>query len=203
MRRDLIIALINSIIAVNAIIIFSDQESRIIFSNLAVSATAMLALALALFVMYRQKIDSLSIQRYVPLAVGLILWFAAERTSTYYEIGVGTEASFPTFADVLRLIGYAFFAYYLFKTHKLFSKSLVPYWKLLALSMLFSAIAYSGSVYSVAKNIAEIWVWDLLYNASYICIANALFWHYRFFIFKKKDGEESGGKIINGPKIIS
>jgi len=198
-RRNLAIILIGSIIAVNSVIVFSNPESREVYSNLLVNATATIALGLALIVMYRQKIYGLS-KVYATLAAGLILLFVAERISTHYELGSATEMSFPSFVDLLRLIGYTFFAYHLFRSYKFSRKSLVPYWKLLLLSMLINVIAYSGSVYSVATNIIEeTWMWDLMYNASYLCIAIALFWYNRFFIFKNEDGEDSGGKIISRP----
>jgi len=68
--------------------------------------------------------------------------------------------------------------------------------------MLINAIAYSVFEYSITTNIAkQIWIWSLLYNTSYLCIAAALFWYNRFFIFKKKDNERSGGKVITRPYI--
>jgi hypothetical protein len=61
------------------------------------------------------------------------------------------------------------------------------HWMLLSLSMLFFAVADSGFGYAVVLDIhivqKEDWVWDIFYNAGYLSIAAALFWHNRFFVF--------------------
>lgn len=60
-------------------------------------------------------------------------------------------------------------------------------WIILASSLLVVAAADSGFAYYEAAGMEEeIWVWDLLYSTSYIAIAAALFWHYRFFIYHEK-----------------
>lgn len=201
-RRNLIITLIGSIVAGNSVVVFSDLESRVFFSSWTVNITLLVATGLAFIVMRRQKVYGLG-KTYVSLVAGLALWLVAERISTYYEAGAGIDGSFPSFADVVRLSGYVFFAYHLFKARQFSSKSVIPYCALLSLSMLINAIAYGGSVYSEEMNVTgQIWIWDLLYNAAYLCLAVTLFWHNWFFIFKKKDQERSGGKmIINKPYV--
>jgi len=196
-RRDLVIALISSIIAGSSVIVFSNPEGREVISNWLVNATATTSLGLALIVMYRQKIYGFR-KVYASLAAGLALLFIAERISMHYELA-GTE-TFPSFADALRLVGYTFFAYHLFRSYRLSSKSVVPYWELLTSSLLINVMAYSGFIYGLTTNtMQEIGVWDLLYNASYLCIAVTLFWYNRFSIFKKKDREDSGGRVIPRP----
>lgn len=64
-----------------------------------------------------------------------------------------------------------------------YGKLVVTHWMLIALSMIFVAIADS-------------WIWDILYNAGYLSIAFALVWYNRFFIFNKKKSKKSGKKEI-------
>ena len=57
-------------------------------------------------------------------------------------------------------------------------------WIILASSLLVMAAADSGFAYYEAAGMEEeVWVWDLLYSTSYIAMAAALSWHYRFFIY--------------------
>lgn len=61
-------------------------------------------------------------------------------------------------------------------------------WLLLSSALLITAAADSGfAFYDAAGMSEEIWIWNPLYNSSYIIIAATLFWHYRFFIFHEKE----------------
>ena len=80
------------------------------------------------------------------------------------------------------------------------------HWTLLALALLFTAVADSGFGYFAVLNIdtaqevkwkweilynmnkvKEVeWIWDILYNATYLSIAAALCWHNYFFIFDER-----------------
>lgn len=60
-------------------------------------------------------------------------------------------------------------------------------WFLLSSALLLTAAADSGFAYYEATGMSEeMWIWDLLYNSSYIIMATTLFWHYRFFIYHEK-----------------
>jgi hypothetical protein len=60
-------------------------------------------------------------------------------------------------------------------------------WVLISSAILITAIADSGFAYYTAAGMEDgIWVWDLLYNTSYIMVAATLFWHNRFFVFDEK-----------------
>lgn len=60
-------------------------------------------------------------------------------------------------------------------------------WMLMSSALLMVVMADSGFAYYTATNLeGQIWVWDLLFNASYVTMAATLFWHNRFFIFDKK-----------------
>ncbi|HEX2013961.1 MAG TPA: hypothetical protein VLA68_01915, partial [Nitrososphaera sp.] len=61
-------------------------------------------------------------------------------------------------------------------------------WFLLSSALLITAAADSGfAFYDAAGMSEEIWIWNPLYNSSYIIMAATLFWHYRFFIFHEKE----------------
>jgi TRAP-type C4-dicarboxylate transport system permease small subunit len=78
----------------------------------------------------------------------------------------------------------------------------LPYthWMLLSLSMLLFAVADSGFGYAAVSDINMIqnegWIWDIFYNAGYLSIAAALFWHNRFFVFDENREQKSGRKRI-------
>lgn len=60
-------------------------------------------------------------------------------------------------------------------------------WFLLSSALLITAAADSGFAYYDAAGMSEeIWVWNLLYNTSYITMAATLFWHNRFFTYHEK-----------------
>ena len=64
------------------------------------------------------------------------------------------------------------------------------HWTLLALALLFTAAADSGFGYFAVLNINKAqeveWMWDILYNATYLSIAAALIWHNYFFVFDER-----------------
>jgi hypothetical protein len=53
------------------------------------------------------------------------LWFVAEITWTYFEIGLKIDTPFPSVADVFWLAGYGFFAYHLYRIYKFVGKNTV------------------------------------------------------------------------------
>ena len=60
-------------------------------------------------------------------------------------------------------------------------------WFRLSSTLLITAAPDSGFAYYDAGGMSEeIWVWNLLYNTSYITIAATLFWHNRFFTDHEK-----------------
>ena len=54
--------------------------------------------------------------------MGLILWFIAELSWTYYELGLGIENPYPSPADAIWLAGYPFIIYFLFGISKALSR---------------------------------------------------------------------------------
>jgi hypothetical protein len=61
-------------------------------------------------------------------------------------------------------------------------------WFLLSSALLITAAADSGFAYYEAAGMEEeIWIWNPLYNSSYIIMTATLFWHYRFFVFHERE----------------
>jgi hypothetical protein len=69
-------------------------------------------------------------------------------------------------------------------------EKLASVWILLSLSIVLTTVADIGFGYSSVIDIEgkEEWIWDLLYNSSYLIMATALFLQHR--IFAKKDHEK-------------
>jgi uncharacterized membrane protein YwzB len=134
-RRNLILILIGSAVAINQPLVLTQGEERVFYNNVTVNVTAAIALAFAAVTIYRQKLDGLYGRTYLSLAIGLGLWFAAEITWTYFEIGLKIDTPFPSVADVFWLTGYGFFAYHLYRIYKFVGKNTVKQTAVLIVSI--------------------------------------------------------------------
>jgi hypothetical protein len=262
--RNLVLALIAAIAFVNVLIISTvskadesaQDTSSYIVSNWTINASAGAAAAFSLIIVARQKIDGLHGKTYAMLSIGLMLWLSAELLWTYYELYLQIERPFPSFADVLWLVGYGFLAYHLFATYKFFrqifdrraiiavsvlssavlayliymmvavagddvnspdgrtlllvslaypvmdmvlivpcviiltgfisGKLTFPTWMLISLSLLTTSVADVGFTFGTFADMSLDWLWDLLYNASYLLMAGALYWYNKYFIMDSK-----------------
>ena len=54
--------------------------------------------------------------------IGLALWFVAEMSWTYYELGLGIKNPYPSVADAIWLGGYPFIIYFAYRTNNIISK---------------------------------------------------------------------------------
>ena len=54
--------------------------------------------------------------------IGLALWFVAEMSWTYYELGLGIKNPYPSVADAIWLGGYPFIIYFAHRTNNIISK---------------------------------------------------------------------------------
>lgn len=122
-RKHLIIGFIAATLLVNSIILLAgDAEARTYIGNVLAPMTAAIATGLSIMVVYRQKLSGIFGRAYAGLAAGLVLFLVAEILWTYYSIGLGIEAPFPSVADAFWLAAYAPFGYGLFKLSRLYSK---------------------------------------------------------------------------------
>jgi len=120
-RRNLILWLAISIVAIDAGVLFTAGSDMEIFAtDISRIATISAAAALSLVVVARQRLSGLFGKAYLSLAAGLILWVIAESIWGYYEIGVGTERPFPSMADAFWLAAYGPIGYHMFSTARFF-----------------------------------------------------------------------------------
>ena len=119
-RRLVAFALVASIIAADSIIMLSSTtEEKNFAGNILRPLTGAVAVAFSLKVVHRQRLDGLFGRAYAGLAIGLVLYFAAEITWTYNTLIVQIDVPFPSLADAFWLAGYGPFGYHLFTTARL------------------------------------------------------------------------------------
>jgi len=126
-RRFLIVSLIGFFVISTILIVFSDPKSKTLFTNIPESISSGLASILSLLVIYRQRrsfVKSAYTQFHLFLIFGIWSWFSAELIYSYYQIGLFIEVPFPSLADPVYLIGYAFFGTYLYGVVKKLNKSI-------------------------------------------------------------------------------
>ena len=139
--RYVILILVGFIILVNAFIFFSPISTRVIYTNLTINVTAATALCAAIIVLVRQiRVHSEYSKTFGFLAVGLGLWFTAEITWTYYQLGLGVETPFPSLADVFWLAGYAPLTYHLYRIYNTVTMKVTDRDTIIVISAIVAAI---------------------------------------------------------------
>lgn len=122
-RRNLIVATIAAIVAVNSgILLAPGIESKEFYGNISGPITAAIAAGYGLLIVYRQGLSGIFGKTYGALALGLSLWLVAEVLWTYYTVGLQIALPFPSLADVFWLAGYGPLAYHLFVTAKFYGR---------------------------------------------------------------------------------
>ena len=117
----LLLGLIVSATAANSMIFFAGAETRIMYSELIIIASASIAAFLGILLAYRQILHNRSHSKaYICLAIGLVLWLCADIIWASYELIFHVAAPIPSLSDILWLAGYPFFAYNLTATYRLF-----------------------------------------------------------------------------------
>ncbi|MFL6492715.1 MAG: ABC transporter substrate-binding protein [Nitrososphaera sp.] len=117
----LLLGLIVSATAANSIIFFAGTETRTVYSELIIIASASFAAFLGILLAYRQILHNRSHSKiYISLAIGLVLWLCADIIWASYELVFHVAAPIPSLSDILWLAGYPFFAYNLIATYRLF-----------------------------------------------------------------------------------
>ncbi len=122
-RRKLVFALIVCIIVTDSLIAFTPQENRLVVGDIVVPTSIIIATALSLIVVYRQKMDGLIGKAYAFLALGLTLWCIAEILWSITELVLGQKRPFPSVSDGLWLVAYGPLIYYAFRMYNAFHKS--------------------------------------------------------------------------------
>src|SRR5918994_3872536 len=117
----LLLGLIVSATAANSMIFFAGTETRVMYSELIIIASASIAAFLGILLAYRQILHNRSHSKsYISLAVGLVLWLFADIIWASYELVFHVAAPIPSLSDILWLAGYPFLAYNLIATYRQF-----------------------------------------------------------------------------------
>jgi hypothetical protein len=114
-------------------------HQRTIISDWLLNVCAAAVVVVSVMILYRQKFKGLYGRTYGAVAIGLLLWFSAVMISTYENywatnsltgsrgpIASSSTALQPSIADAIWLVGYGFFAYFLFRIMIHFSRSIKP-----------------------------------------------------------------------------
>ncbi len=117
----LLLGLIVSATAANSMIFFAGPETRIMYSELIIIASASIAAPLGVLLAYRQILHNRSHSKaYICLAIGLVVWLCADIIWASYELIFHVAVPIPSLSDILWLAGYPFFAYNLIATYREF-----------------------------------------------------------------------------------
>jgi hypothetical protein len=126
-----LLIIVTSIVVVNSLIIFAtDENSRFYMATLTTAVTSGVAFAIALIMVYKYKMKQ---DRTVPrqfrirqnimhfsICTFLGLWFVAQLTWSLFE----QQSPTPSVKDILWLIGYGLFGYFLYSLLYNFRKEL-------------------------------------------------------------------------------
>jgi hypothetical protein len=151
-----ILILVGSIIVSNSFIVFSNQDSRDIFTNWTINTAAAAALSLSIITVitaYKRRIDRFLLELYIIFTVGLALWLVAEVTWTYYQLVLQIGTPFPSSADAFWLSGYGFSTYFMFRIYNLLSKGNE---KFLVILVSLAAAIILGYILNLTFGIADL-----------------------------------------------
>lgn len=119
----LFLGVIISISITNFIIIFADPENKIIYSSWILIINSLIAAALSVMVLLKDKYSSNSSSNSkkdktkIHLTLGLVFWFIANIIWGYYEIVLDIVSPVPSLADVFLLSAYGFLIYRMIITY--------------------------------------------------------------------------------------
>ena len=190
----LIISSIISSVLVHLLTSTYNPEIRFMFSNWVIDISAGLSFIFALILIIRERKRKSKGKKYVSLFIAILFWFCAEILYTYYQSVMRNDIPYPSYADILWLLGYVFMAHHLYssfyywnKKNKFSESSVFIITIFSALLILFlvqsSVITYSNDIYSILVAI--------LYHISdgiILIPALILFWNLRYkkFLFIHK-----------------
>jgi hypothetical protein len=178
-QRNLIFGFIAITLVVNSIILLSgDVQSMNYFSDIMIPILAAVATGLAIIVVYRQKASGVFGRSYAALAAGLGLFLVAEILWSYYSIGLGIEAPFPSLADAFWLAAYAPFGYGLFTLSKLYSygrhKKSNKAFNVMSIAVAVFAMYYVMQVVSVSDLTSTDGATAMIISVAYLILDMAL-----------------------------
>jgi branched-chain amino acid transport system substrate-binding protein len=149
----LLLGLIVSATAANSMIFFAGTETRIVYSELIIIASASIAALLGVLLAYRQILHNRSHSKmYISLAIGLVLWLCADIIWASYELVFHVAAPIPSLSDILWLAGYPFFAYNLVATYRQFYNRID---KRVLLASIIGNVIFIGYLISLTIGISD------------------------------------------------
>ena len=154
-RKRLVISLIVCIGLVDSLILLAPEGTRLTIGDIINPSSIVIATALSLLVVYRQKTDGLIGKAYAFLAAGLTLWCIAEILWSFTELVLGQKRPFPSISDGLWLIAYGPLIYYAFKMYNAFhnnsSKFSITLVSIGVAAYLLYIIPLTASTYELSK----------------------------------------------------
>jgi branched-chain amino acid transport system substrate-binding protein len=134
-------------------IFFAGTETRIVYSELIIIASASIAALLGVLLAYRQILHNRSHSKmYISLAIGLVLWLCADIIWASYELVFHVAAPIPSLSDILWLAGYPFFAYNLVATYRQFYNRID---KRVLLASIIGNVIFIGYLISLTIGISD------------------------------------------------
>lgn len=141
--------LVTSIAVANSFIIFtSDEDRKFYFAKLTTTATSGVAFAIALLMVYKYKIKE---HQFVPhqfrtrqdimhssICIFLGIWFVAQLIWSFYD----QQSPAPSVADILWLIGYVLFGYFLYSLLYISRKELEAHTFFIVASIVTISLTY-------------------------------------------------------------
>jgi hypothetical protein len=154
-RKRLVISLIVCIVLVDSLVLLAPEGTRLTIGDIVNPSSIVIATALSLLVVYRQKTDGLIGKAYAFLAAGLTLWCIAEILWSFTELVLGQKRPFPSISDGLWLIAYGPLIYYAFKMYNAFhnnsSKFSITLVSIGVAAYLLYIIPLTASTYQLSK----------------------------------------------------
>ena len=140
--------LVISIVIANSFIIFSNGSNRFYFAKLTTTVTSGVAFAIALLMVYKYKTKQ---NQYVPhqfrtrqdimhssICIFLGFWFVAQLIWSFYD----QQTPAPSVADILWLIGYVLFGYFLYSLLYISRKELEAHTFFIIASIVMTSLTY-------------------------------------------------------------
>jgi hypothetical protein len=144
-----LLVLVTSIIVANSFIIFtSDEDRKFYFAKLTTTVTSGVAFAIALLMVYKYKTKQ---HQFVPhqfrtrqdimhssICIFLGFWFVAQLIWSFYD----QQSPAPSVADILWLIGYVLFGYFLYSLLYISRKDLEAHTFFIIASIITISLTY-------------------------------------------------------------
>jgi branched-chain amino acid transport system substrate-binding protein len=105
------LGVIITIVIGNSFIIFSDSDSKLIYSNWILIVNSLIAAGLSAMILFKDKDSKEEDKTNIFLTLGLVFWFIANIIWAYYEVVLDIVSPVPSLADLFLLSAYGFLIY--------------------------------------------------------------------------------------------